>query len=145
MTVKGNTIHVDIVSAEREIFSGDVSMIFAPAVDGEVGITPGHAAFLTLLGPGEVRVKYSEERQETFYVSGGLLEVQPKVATILSDTAIRAEDLDHTQVEKAREEARRALHDREAKVDYAVAQVQLAEAVAQWQTIQRLRRRAGRS
>ena len=89
-----STIHVEIVSAEREIFSGDVEIVFAPARLGEVGILPGHAAMLTPLRPGEVRVQMVGGEQQAFYVSGGMLEVQPKVVTVLSDTAIRAHDLD---------------------------------------------------
>lgn len=138
------SIKVDIVSAEKEIFSGDAQMVFAPAILGEVGIVPGHAPLVTQLGPGEVRVKLADGRASGFYVSGGMLEVQPNVVTVLSDTAVRAEDLDEAAVLKAKEEAERQFHDREAKIDYAAAQAQLAETVAQLQTIQRLRRRAGR-
>jgi len=96
-----STIHVEIVSAEREIFSGDVEIVFAPARLGEVGILPGHAAMLTPLRPGEVRVQMVGGEQQAFYVSGGMLEVQPKVVTVLSDTAIRAHDLDEAAVMKA--------------------------------------------
>ena len=138
------TIQVDIVSAEREIFSGEVEMVFAPALLGEVGIAPGHTPLVTQLGPGEVRVQLADGGEEAFYVSGGLLEVQPKVVTVLSDTAVRAEDLDEAAVLKAKEEAERQFHERSAEVDYATAQAQLAETVAQLQTIQRLRRRSGR-
>ena len=99
------TIHVDIVSAENEIFSGEAEMVFAPAQLGELGIAPGHTPLVTQLGPGEVRVKHLDGREEGFYVSGGLLEVQPKVVTVLSDTAMRAEDLDEAAVLKAKEEA----------------------------------------
>ncbi len=137
-------IHVDIVSTEREIFSGSVEMVFAPAVMGELGIAPRHAPLITRLSPGEVRLKLPDGKEESFYVSGGMLEVQPHVVTILSDTAVRAEDLDEAAVLKAREEAEVALKDREAETDYAVAQAQLAETVAQLQAIQRLRKRAGR-
>ena len=138
------SIHVDIVSAEREIFSGDVDMVFAPALLGEVGIHPGHTPLVTRMAPGEVRVKHSDGSEEGFYVSGGLLEVQPKVVTVLSDTAVRAEDLDEAAVLRAKEEAERQFHERGAEIDYAAAQAQLAETVAQLQTIQRLRRRSGR-
>ncbi len=138
------SIHVDIVSAEKEIFSGDAEMVFAPALLGEVGIAPGHAPMLTRLGPGEVRVKQPDGREQGFYVSGGMLEVQPKMVTVLSDTAVRAEDLDEAAVLQAKEEAERQFHDRSAEIDYAAAQAQLAETVAQLQTIQRLRRRSGR-
>ena len=137
-------INVDIVSAEREIFSGTASMVFAPALLGEVGIAPGHAPMLTMLGPGEVRVQQSDGKEVAFYISGGMIEVQPRVVTVLSDTAVRAEDLDEAAVMRAKEEAERQFHDREAKIDYASAQAQLAETAAQLQTIQRLRRRAGR-
>jgi len=139
------TIHVDIVSAEREIFSGEAEMVFAPAIMGEVGIAPGHTPLVTRLGPGEIRVKHPDGVEEAFYVSGGMLEVQPKMVTVLSDTAVRAEDLDEAAVLKAKEEAERAFHDREAKIDYASARAALAETVAQLQTIQRLRKRTGRS
>ena len=140
-----SSIHVDIVSAEKEIFSGDAQMVFAPALLGEVGIAPGHAPMLTRLGPGEVRIKQPDGHEQGFYVSGGMLEVQPKMVTVLSDTAVRAEDLDEAAVLQAKEEAERKFRDRSAEIDYAAAQAQLAETVAQLQTIQRLRRRGGRS
>jgi len=119
-------------------------MVFAPAVMGEVGIAPGHTPLISQLNPGEVRVKHPGGEEEGFYVSGGILEVQPKIVTILSDTALRAEDLDEAAVLKAKEQAEREFHDRDAKMDYATAQAALAETVAQLQTIQRLRKRAGR-
>ncbi len=103
------TVHVDIVSAEREIFSGQAEMVFAPAILGEVGIAPGHTPLLTRLGPGEVRLKLPDDEQSAFYVSGGMLEVQPRVVTILSDTAERAEDLDEAAVLKAKEGGRGAV------------------------------------
>ncbi|MEX2480021.1 MAG: F0F1 ATP synthase subunit epsilon [Gammaproteobacteria bacterium] len=138
------TVHVDIVSAESEIFSGLAEMIFAPAVLGEVGIAPGHAPLLTRLGPGEVRLKLGGNKEQAFYVSGGVLEVQPRVVTILSDTAERAEDLDEAAALKSKEAAERQLAEGHAKVDYARALAELAEAAAQLQTIQRMRRRSGR-
>jgi F-type H+-transporting ATPase subunit epsilon len=138
------TVHVDIVSAEREIFSGLAEMVFAPAILGEVGIAPGHTPMLTQLGPGEVRLKLSDGPDQAFYISGGMLEVQPRMVTILSDTAARAEDLDEAAVIQAKEAAERALSDSSASIDYAKARAELAETVAQLQTIQRLRRRAGR-
>ena len=138
-----STIHVEIVSAEREIFSGDVEIVFAPARMGEVGILPGHAAMLTPLRPGEVRVQLVGGEQQAFYVSGGMLEVQPKVVTVLSDTAIRAHDLDEAVVMKAKQEAEDALANRSDKLDFTKAQAELAELAAQLQTIQRLRRRGG--
>jgi F-type H+-transporting ATPase subunit epsilon len=136
-----STFRVDIVSAEREIFAGDVEMVFAPARLGEVGILPGHAAMLTQLRPGEVRVQLKGGAHEAFYVSGGILEVQPKMVTVLSDTAIRAHDLDEAAVMKAKQEAEEAITNRSGKVDFTRAQSELAELAAQLQTIQRLRRR----
>ncbi len=138
------TIHVDIVSAEREIFSGLAEMIFAPAILGEVGIAPGHAPLLTRLGPGEVRLKLEGGADQAFYISGGMLEVQPRVVTVLSDTAERAEDLDEAAVVRAKEAAERALSENTGAMDYAKARAELAETIAQLQTIERLRRRGGR-
>jgi F-type H+-transporting ATPase subunit epsilon len=138
-----STIHVDIVSAEREIFSGDAEMVFAPAVLGEVGIAPGHAAMLTRMSPGEVRVQLPGGEQQAFYVSGGMLEVLPKVVTVLSDTAIRAHDLDEAAVLKAKQQAEENVKDRSGKIDVSLAQAELAELAAQLQTIHRLRRRGG--
>ncbi len=135
------TIKVDIVSAERAIFSGEAAMVFAPALLGEVGIAPGHAALLTRMAPGEVRVQLTSGEEQAFYVSGGMLEVQPKVVTVLSDTAIRAHDLDEAAVLKAKQEAEDTLKDRSGELDVSKAQAELAELAAQLLTIQRLRRR----
>jgi F-type H+-transporting ATPase subunit epsilon len=139
-----DTIRVDIVSAEKEIFSGEAQMVFAPAVMGEIGITPGHAPLVTKMTPGEVRVKDNNGNELAFYVSGGLLEVQPRIITVLSDTAERAEDLDEAAILKAKEAAEKVLHEKDSKIDYAKAQIALAEAAAQLQTLQRLRKRSGR-
>lgn len=139
------TIRVDIVSAEKAIFSGEAEMVFAPAMMGEVGIAPGHTPLVTRLAPGEVRVKHPDGKEEGFYVSGGILEVQPKVVTVLSDTALRAEDLDEAAILKAKEDAEKEFRDRDARTDYAKARAALAETVAQLQAIQRLRKRSGRS
>ena len=138
-----STIHVDIVSAEREIFAGEAEMLFAPARLGEVGILPGHAPLLTKLKPGEVRVQLKGGEQQAFYISGGMLEVQPKIVTVLSDTAVRAHDLDEAAVLKAKQEAEEALANNTGKLDFTKAQAELAELAAQLQTIQRLRRRGG--
>ena len=138
------TIRVSVVSAEHEIYAGEAVMVIAPARLGDVGIKPRHAPMLTLLSPGEVRVTTAEQEHEAFYVTGGILEVQPDVVTVLSDTAIRAHDLDEAQAEEAKARAERLMHDREADIDFAAAQAEFAEAVAQLQTIQRLRRRQGR-
>jgi len=137
------TIHVDIVSAEREIFSGTATMVFAPAEMGEVGIAPRHAPLLTRLVPGEVRVQDQEGNEQSFFVSGGMLEVQPHVVTVLSDTAVRAADLDEARALEAKRRAEEALADRQSDIDYAKAQAELAEAVAQLRTIEKLRKRMG--
>ena len=135
------TIHVDIVSAEQEVYSGLAEMLFAPAELGEVGIAPRHAPLITRLKPGEVRVKISDKESQEFYVSGGLLEVQPHVVTVLADTAIRAHDIDEAQALQAKARAEEMLSDKSGKVDYARAQAQLAEAVMQLRTLDRLRKR----
>jgi len=135
------TIHVDIVSAEQEVYSGLAEMLFAPAELGEVGIAPRHAPLITRLKPGEVRVKISDKESQEFYVSGGLLEVQPHVVTVLADTAIRAHDIDEAQALQAKARAEEMLNDKSGKVDYARAQAQLADAVMQLRTLERLRKR----
>jgi len=134
------TIHVDIVSAEKEIYSGRAEIVFAPLVTGEVGILPRHAPLLARMKPGEVRVRTSTE-ELFFYVSGGLLEVQPYVVTVLADTALRARDLDEAAALKAKEFAEEALRNRKAEIDYAKAQAELSQAIAQLRTIQKLRER----
>jgi F-type H+-transporting ATPase subunit epsilon len=138
-----STVQVDIVSAEKEIFSGTAEMVFAHAELGEVGIAPRHAPFITRLKPGEVRVKVSESESYPFYVSGGMLEVQPHLVTILADTAIRAKDIDEAAAIQAKAIAEEALTDKSGKIDYATAQAQLAEAIMQLRTLDRLRKRGG--
>lgn len=138
------TMHVDIVSAENEIFSGLAEMVFAPAVAGEVGVLPRHTPLLTFLRPGEVRVKKPGGEEEFFYVSGGILEIQPHVVTVLSDTAMRAKDIDEAAALEAKSRAEQALKDRTGEFEYAQAEKELAEAVAQLQALQRLRKKAGR-
>lgn len=133
------TLHVDIVSAEQEIFSGTAEMVFAPAEMGEVGIAPRHTPMLTRLKPGEVRVQNGKEEQ-FFFVSGGMLEVQPHVVTVLADTAVRARDLDEAAAIKAKENAEQALKDKTSDIEYAKAQAELAEAVAQLRAIEKLRK-----
>ncbi|MGR9072145.1 MAG: F0F1 ATP synthase subunit epsilon [Gammaproteobacteria bacterium] len=137
------TIHVDIVSAEKEIYSGLAEMVFAPAEMGEVGIAPRHAPFISKLNPGEVRVKVSEDEVYPFFVSGGMLEVQPHVVTILADTAIRAKDLDEAAALEAKAKAEEALKDKSGSIDYAKAQAELAQAIMQLRTLDRLRKRGG--
>jgi len=133
------TTHVDIVSAEEEIFSGTAEMIYAPAEMGEVGIAPRHTQMITRLKPGEVRLQTGDEEQ-TFYVSGGILEVQPHVVTVLADTAIRANDLDEAQALKAKEKAEQVLKDKTSEIEYARASAELAEAAAQLRAIEKLRK-----
>ena len=133
------TLHIDIVSAEAEIFSGTVTMVYAPAEMGEVGIAPRHAPLLTRLKPGEVRVQTQEGEELSFFVSGGMLEVQPHVVTVLADTAIRAADLDEAQAMEARERAEKMLADKSADIDYAKAQAELAQSMAQLAAIRKLR------
>ena len=134
-------IHVDIVSTEREIFSGSVEMVFAPAVMGELGIAPRHAPLITRLSPGEVRLKLPDGKEESFYVSGGMLEVQPHVVTIMADTALRADEIDEAAVQKAKDEAEAQLAGaKTGEIDYKAIQAQLAEASAQLQLIKKLRR-----
>jgi F-type H+-transporting ATPase subunit epsilon len=136
-------MHVNIVSAEAEIYSGTVEQVFAPAVMGEVGIYPRHTQMLTPLKPGEVRVVKEGGDEEFYYVSGGMLEVQPHVVTVLADTAVRARDLDEAKAIEAKKRAEQALKDRQGEMDYARAEAELAEAVAQLQTIQRMRKKYG--
>ena len=138
------TLHVDIVSAEAEIFSGTVTMVFAPAEMGEVGIAPRHAPMLTRLKPGEVRVLDQDGEEQSFFVSGGMLEVQPHVVTVLADTAIRATDLDEAQALEARERAEKMLSDKQADIDYAKAQSELAQSMAQLAAIRKLREKTKR-
>lgn len=135
-----STIHVDIVSAEAEIFSGDASMVVVSGEEGELGIAPRHAPLLTRIKPGQVRVMLPEGGEEFYYVSGGMLEVQPHVVTVLADTAARAHDLDEAAALRAKEEAERALSDRSADMEMAEAQARLAEAVAQLAALERLRK-----
>ena len=136
------TVHVDIVSAEEEIFSGPAAMVFAPAAMGEVGILPRHTPLLTQLKPGEVRVVTPGGEEQFYYDSGGMLEVQPHCVTVLADTALRAKDIDEAAALEAKQRAEEALKDRKGDIDYAKAQSELAEAVAKLQTIQRLRKQA---
>ncbi len=137
------TVHVDIVSAEKEIFSGLAEMVFAPAELGEVGISPRHAPLISRLKPGEVRVKVSDKEIYPFYVSGGILEIQPHIITILADTAIRAKDIDEATAIEAKTRAEEALADKSGKIDFATAQAQLQEAVMQLRTLDRFRKRGG--
>jgi F-type H+-transporting ATPase subunit epsilon len=134
------TIRVDIVSAEAEIFHGTATLVVASGDDGELGIAPRHAPLITRLKPGQVRVIGENGEEQGFYVSGGIIEVQPQVVTVLADTAIRAKDLDENAAHRAKEEAERLLANRSDAVEIAQAQAELAQAVAQLQAIERLRK-----
>jgi F-type H+-transporting ATPase subunit epsilon len=138
------TMHVDIVSAEAEIYSGPATMVFAPAVMGEVGILPRHAPLLTKIRPGAVRVIKQNDEEEFFYVSGGMLEIQPKGVTVLADTALRAADIDEAAAIEAKEHAEKVMADHKGDMDYATAEAELAQAVAQLQTIKNIRKKLGR-
>src|SRR5690606_11720184 len=135
-----STIHVDIVSAEGEIFSGEASMVFAPAVMGEIGIAPRHAPLLTTLKPREVRVQTPAGEEHFFVVSGGALESQPHVVTVLADTALAVRDLDAPAALQAKQRAEEALRARVDKIELAEAQAELARAVAQLRAIEKLRK-----
>jgi len=134
------TIHVDIVSAEEEIYSGPASMVSAPAEMGEVGIMPRHTPLVTRLKPGEIKIQQEGKDDQFFFVSGGMLEVQPHVVTVLADTAIRAKDLDEAAAEEAKKRAEEALADNKGDIDYAKAQAELLEAISQLRMIQNLRK-----
>lgn len=134
------TMHLDIVSAEQEIFSGVVEMVVASAELGEVGITPGHAPLLTILKPGEIRVSLPNDRQEIYYVSGGMLEVQPFYVTVLADTVERAEDLDEAAVLAAKARAEEVIANKSSDVDYSIAAAELARAAAQIRAIHKVRK-----
>ena len=134
------TIHIDIVSAEGHLYTGQGQMIYAPAVMGEIGIAPRHTPMLTRLKPGNVRVELGDgQPQQSFYISGGMLEVQPFLVTILADTGIRAADLDEAAAEEAKRRAEDALANQQADMDMARAQSELAEAVAQLKVISQMR------
>jgi F-type H+-transporting ATPase subunit epsilon len=138
------TIHVDIVSAEGEIFNGLAEMVYAPAVMGEVGVAPRHTPLVTQLKPGEVRVETEGGKgMQHFYVSGGILEVQPHMVTVLADTAIRAADLDEAAAQDAKRRAEDAMANRTSEFEYAKAQAELAEAAAQLRAIERIRKGKG--
>ena len=138
------TIHCDIVSAEEEIFSGLVEMLVANGEMGELGVSYGHAPLLTSLVPGPIRVLTQGGDEEVFYVSGGFLEVQPGVVSILADTALRADDVDEAAAEEARKEAEQALANQSGEFDDGRASARLAEAAAQLATIRKMRNRSGR-
>lgn len=136
------TVHVDVVSAEEKIFSGLAEFVALPGESGELGILPGHTPLITRIRPGEVRIKVpNQAADELIFVAGGLLEVQPGLVTVLADTAIRGADLDEAKANEAKRQAEEALANRQAGVDYAAAQAELASAIAQLAAIQKLRKR----
>lgn len=135
------TLRLDIVSAEKEIFSGEAEMVFVSGLMGELGIAPGHAPLLTPLKPGNVKALLPNKQEELFYVSSGMLEVQPFVVTVLADTALRAADIDEAAAIEAKEKAEQAIANKSADIDMARAAAELAEAIAQIRTIQNLKKR----
>ncbi len=137
----GTVFHLDIVSAEESIYSGPVEFVVAPAQMGEIGVYPRHTPLLTRIKSGMVRIKAQLKEEELVYVSGGMLEVQPDVVTILADTAVRSHDLDEAKAIDAKKAAEEALKNRESDIDYAKAQAELMEAMAQLAAIDKLRKR----
>lgn len=138
-----STIRVEIVSAERELWSGEGTMVFAPALLGEVGIAPNHSQMLSPIKAGDVRVQKVDGEEEVFFVSGGLMEVQPYLVTILSDTALRAEDLDEARAKEAQQRAEQAMRENTSTMELAKARAELAQAAAQLRAIQKLRGKRG--
>jgi F-type H+-transporting ATPase subunit epsilon len=139
-----HSINCDIVSATESIFGGKVTMVVAHGVQGDLGILPGHAPLLTQLNPGPVRVIKEDGSEEVYYVSGGMLEVQPTIVTILADHAVRAHDVDEAAAEQARKDALAALQNQKSEMDTSAALAALAEAAAQLRTLQQMKNRAGR-
>ena len=138
------TTHLDIVSAEESIYSGPVEMVTCTGSLGELGITPGHAPLLTQLRPGPVTVRHQGGEDDIYYVSGGMLEVQPNTITILADTALRADDVDEAAAIEAQKHAQDELHDQSAEINYSRATSELAEAAAQLRTLRAIRKKAGK-
>lgn len=138
------TVHCDIVSAEEEIFSGLVEFVSLTGSLGDIGIAAGHAPLLTGIAPGPVEIRKQGGEEEVFYVSGGFIEVQPSVVTIMADTAMRAHDMNEAAAEEARKHAEQAMSDKGAEFDYSRAATQLAEATAQLRTLQQIRKKMGR-
>ena len=136
------TIHVDVVSAEASIFEGKAEFVVLPGESGELGIYPQHTPLITRIRPGAVRIKVAGQAEEEFvFVAGGILEVQPNRVTVLADTAIRGRDLDEAKANEARKAAEEALSNRKGEIDYAKAQAELAEAIAQIQALRKFRSR----
>lgn len=136
------TLQCNVVSAKETIYSGEISMLIATGVEGEVGILPGHIPYITLLKPGTMQIKTSNGNDEMVYVSGGVLEVQPHLVTVLADTAVRANDLDEAKILEARRHAEQSLQNQKADIDTSAALAALAESLAQLQTLQKFKNRA---
>lgn len=136
------TLQCNVVSAKETVYSGDINMLVAAGIEGEIGILPGHIPFITLLKPGTLQITEPNGEVETVYVSGGVLEVQPNIVTVLADTAIRAKDLDEAKIKEARRQAQELLQNQKANVDTTAALMALAESLAQLQTLQKIRNRA---
>ena len=136
------TLQCNVVSAKETIYSGEISMLIATGVEGEVGILPGHIPFITLLKPGTMQIKTSNGNDEMVYISGGVLEVQPHLVTVLADTAVRAHDLDEAKILEARRHAEQTLQNQKADIDISAALAALAESLAQLQTLQKFKNRA---
>ncbi|MFK8016951.1 MAG: F0F1 ATP synthase subunit epsilon [Gammaproteobacteria bacterium] len=137
------TIQIDIVSAEGQLYEGEATMVFAPGIMGEIGIAPRHAPLLTALNPGEMRIQTEDGNEESFFVSGGIIEIQPFSITVLADTALRADDIDEAAAIEAQKRAEDALADQKDNVDFAMAQSQLAEAAARLKVVQAMKKGKG--
>lgn len=136
------TLQCNVVSAKGSIYSGEINMLIAAGVEGEVGIMPGHVPFITLLKPGALHIKLKDNVEELVYISGGVLEVQPNIITVLADSAVRASDLDEAKILQARKDAEQLLANQKADMDTTAAMAALAESIAQIQTLQKFRNRA---
>ncbi|MDJ0779920.1 MAG: F0F1 ATP synthase subunit epsilon [Gammaproteobacteria bacterium] len=136
-----STIQVDIVSAEEQIFTGEAYMVYAPAIQGEIGVAPRHTPLISPLKPGEVRLDMGEGKEEFFFISGGIIEVQPHLVTVLSDTAIRAHDLNEAAALEAQKRAEEALADQQSDLDVAKAKAELAAAAAQIAAIRKIKKK----
>jgi F-type H+-transporting ATPase subunit epsilon len=134
------SIRIDIVSTEAEIYSGTANMVYIPAIMGEIGVAPRHAPLLTTLKAGEVRVQIEGQDEQFFYVSGGLVEVQPHIITVLADTALRAKDIDEVAAQEAKARAEKAMEDNSSEFEFAKAKAQLAEAIAQLRAVKKIKK-----
>ncbi len=138
------TVHCDIVSAEEKIFSGLVEMVIVSGALGDLGIAPGHTPLLTQLKPGPIRLILQNGEEEIFYASGGFVEVQPHLVSVLSDTALRADDVNEAAALEAKKLAEQAMSEQNSEIDHAMAAIQLAEAVAQLRTLNSIRKKMGK-